>query len=437
MIIPSVDIKAGRAVQLRGGRHPEIDVGDPEIVASKLALAGEIAVIDLDAALGTGENRTRIERLAGKFPCRVGGGIRDRETAFRYLDAGARAVIVGTRAEPEFLESLPAERLIAALDADDGTIMVEGWTKPSSGSVRDRISALAPYVSGFLVTSIEREGGLAGIDIERVRELISVSGGRRITFAGGAAGGKDGAAQIGQLDRLGADVQMGTALSTGAISLAEAFASPLVSDRADGLWPTIVCDEGGRVLGLAYSSLESLEKAFASGRGVYHSRTRGLWVKGELSGNGQRLIRAELDCDRDCIRFTVRQEGKGFCHLGTWTCFDEGFGIEKLSRTIAARLRDAPEGSYTRRLTTDTSLLASKLKEEADELAAASSPAEAASEAADVLYFALVKALSEGAKLSDIEAELERRSFRVRRRPGDAKPAYIQNEGGPSWMGIH
>jgi phosphoribosyl-ATP pyrophosphohydrolase len=296
---------------------------------------------------------------------------------------------------------------------------------------------LKPYVGGFLVTTIDREGEMNGFDFERAVAIVEAAGGARVTFAGGASGGTEGAAQIARLDAMGADVQSGTAIATGALSLAKAFSAPISSDRPDGLWPTVVCDEGGRFLGLVYSDLESLDAALESGRGVYKSRSRGLWVKGETSGNDQWLIRADLDCDRDCIRFTVKQNGRGFCHLDRRNCFDNGYGIEKLSRTVAARLKDAPEGSYTRRLFSDSGLLASKLREEADELALASGAASAASEAADVVYFSLVKALCEGASLADIEAELERRAYKVQRRPGNAKPGYAASDGGSAWTGIH
>lgn len=437
MIVPSIDILDGRAVQLRGGRHPMIDVGDPEKLAEKLSRLGEIAVVDLNAALGKGSNKGIILRLLAKYPCRIGGGIRSRELAFEYLDAGARHVMIGTKANPDFLAALPANRVIAALDMSWDTIMVEGWTRKTEDGVFAKIEELSPYVKGFLITTIEREGEMTGFDTEKARTLVNAAKGMRITFAGGTPGGKEGAEQIALLDAMGADVQAGTAIATGALSLAQAFAAPLVSDRADGLWPTVVCDEGGRFLGLVYSDLESLEAAFETGRGVYKSRSRGLWTKGESSGNTQRLLRADPDCDRDCIRFTVIQEGKGFCHLNRRTCFDDGYGIEKLSRTIAERLKDAPEGSYTRRLFSDSSLLASKLREEADELAAASGKADTVLETADVLYFALVKALSEGGSLADIERELEYRSFKVRRRPGNAKPGYGSADGGATWTGIH
>lgn len=118
----------------------------------------------------------------------------------------------------------------------------------------------------------------------------------------------------------------------------------------------------------------------------------------------------------------MRQAGAGFCHTGTWTCFGAQSGLGGLDRTIGARLTDAPPGSYTRRLVDDPGLLAAKLGEEARELASAATCAEAAWEAADVIYFAMVAARARGATLADIEAELDRRALRITRRPGNAKP---------------
>ena len=437
MIVPSIDIMNGRAVQLRGGKQPPLDAGNPLELAERYGRIGEFAVVDLDAAKGIGSNRELILSLCRTHRVRVGGGIRTIGLAMDYLNEGARSIMIGTSATPEFLSSLPRDRLIAALDSKEGTIMVEGWSKPREGSIEQSISVLSPYVSGFLITFIETEGDQCGIDIERARKLIALSPDRKFTFAGGAAGGERGIADIAALDRLGADLQVGTSLVLGDLSLAEAFAAPLVTDRADGLWPTLVCDESGKALGLVHSSMESLKVALNSGKGVYHSRSRGLWVKGESSGNDQTLIRAELDCDRDTIRFTVRQNGEGFCHLGRRTCFDNGYGLEKLDRTIKKRMKEAPPGSYTRRLFADESLLASKLREEVQELAQAKSIQEAISEAADVLYFTLVKTISMGASLSDIEEELERRSLRVTRRGGDAKPEFEGPEGKSEWKSIH
>jgi phosphoribosyl-ATP pyrophosphohydrolase len=431
VIVPSIDIKGGRAVQLRGGRHPVLDVGDPEEVAARYARVGEIAIVDLDAALGSGDNSEIILRIVRRYSCRVGGGLRTKEAVLRYLNAGAQAVMLGTKAEPDFLSEFPRERLIAALDEKGGEVVVEGWTKGTGRKIEERMAALAPYVSGFLVTFVDEEGSLGGIGLDRAKSLIASAGGIRITFAGGAAG----ATEIGELDRMGADVQAGTAIALGKLKLGEAFAASLSSDRPDGLWPTLVCDEGGRALGLVWSDLESLVTAIESGRGVYRSRSRGLWVKGESSGDTQDLLRVEADCDRDTIRFTVRQNGRGFCHLGRRSCFDDGSGIEKLERTLKARKLSAPADSYTRKLFDDPALLGSKLREEADELDKARGPEEAGAEAADVTYFALTKAIAEGASLASIEAELDRRALRVSRRGGAPKPAYIKSSEDTAWTG--
>jgi len=418
-MVPSIDLMDGRAVQLVGGEEQAVDAGDPRPLAERFGRAGEVAVIDLDAALGRGSNAGLVRELIGLAPCRVGGGIRDAATARAWLDVGARRVILGTAATPEVLRELPRERVIAALDARDGEVVTEGWTRRTGASVEERIAALRDFVGGFLVTFVEREGRMGGLPLERIERLTALAVPARLTVAGGVCAPEDVAAA----DRLGADAQVGMALYTGAFDLAEGFAAPLRSDRPDGLWSTVVSDPGGRTLGLAYSSLASLREALTSGRGVYHSRSRGgIWVKGGTSGDTQELLGVTADCDRDALRFTVRQRGRGFCHTGDPTCFGALAGTGALDRTLAERLERAPAGSYTTRLAEDAPLLASKLVEEARELAGAATRAEAAHEAADLIYFALVAARARGASLEEIEAELDARSLRVTRRPGDAKP---------------
>ena len=192
------------------------------------------------------------------------------------------------------------------------------------------------------------------------------------------------------------------------------------------LVPTVVCDTQGIALGLAYSNLASLEQAFATQRGVYWSRSRNnLWIKGDTSGDIQHLDRIDLDCDRDTLRFCVRQEGEGFCHLGTRGCFGRyESNLQPLATTIEDRIRHAEPGSYTARLLGDAELLRSKLREEVDELFAASDSDSATWEAADVLYFALVMARQRGVELQSVIDELVRRDSKVTRRPGNAKPGY-------------
>ena len=417
MIIPSIDLIDGDAVQLVGGKEHALNAGDPFPLAERFRLAGEIAVIDLDAAMGKGSNAETIEELCKIAPCRVGGGIRSVETARRWLDAGARRIILGTAARPELLEKLPRERVIAAVDAVDGEVVVEGWTEKTGHNVLDRIETLRPYVGGFLVTFVEREGRLGGTDEELARKVVEAAGDARVTIAGGVTTTDE----IALLDEIGADAQVGMALYKGLLDLGDAIAAPLKSDRDDGLYPTVVCDEYGVALGLVYSDDESIREAVASGRGVYHSRRRGLWKKGESSGAIQELLRVDLDCDRDALRFVVRQHGDGFCHHSTWTCWGERRGLGRLEQTLLARMEDAPEGSYTAKLFSDPELLGAKLQEEAQELLEASTRNEVVWETADLLYFALAKMVSKGVRLSDVEAELDRRALKISRRSDEEK----------------
>lgn len=419
MIVPSIDVMDGRAVQLVGGRERVIDAGDPRPIAAAFGVVGEVAVVDLDAALGLGSNRELIAELCRSVPCRVGGGIRSVASARAWLDAGARSVVLGTAAVAEVLRELPRDRVVAALDAVDGEIVVDGWRTPTLRRVEEAMAELRPFVSGFLVTAVEREGRLVGIDLARAAALRAAAGDARLIIAGGFSS----ADEVAACDRLGIDAQVGMALYTGRFTLADCLAGMLRSDRSDGLWPTVTCDEHGVALGLAWSDRVSLAAALDQRRGIYHSRSRGLWVKGESSGARQDLLAVALDCDRDTLRFTVRQHGTGFCHRGTRTCWGDPSGLATLARRLAARRGDAPDGSYVGRLLGDPGLLAAKLGEEAGELAAARSQDEVIGEAADVLFFALVAMARSGVPLEAVEQELDRRALLVTRRPGNAKTA--------------
>lgn len=417
MIIPSIDLQGGQTVQLIGGQEKAIDAGDPLPIAAAFGVVGEIAVIDLDAAMGTGDNRTLVESVLRQTPCRIGGGIRTLETALYWLDKGAQKIIIGTAAHPELLQQLPKDRVIVALDARHGEVVVEGWQKNTGTRIAERMAALKDLAGGFMVTFVEREGRMQGIDLAQVAELAQAVGDAKLTVAGGVTTVEEVAA----IDQMGVDVQVGMALYTGRMQLSDAIMAMLKSDRPDGLWPTVVVDEAGVALGLTYSSRESLTQAITTRQGVYQSRTRGLWIKGATSGAVQQLLRVDMDCDRDALRFTVRQQGAGFCHHNTWTCFGQAAGMPELARRVAERMASAPDGSYTQRLFADKDLLRSKLIEEAGELAAAETPSETIHEAADVLYFTLVHMARAGISLSDVEAELNRRALRVVRRPGNAK----------------
>ncbi|CAG1967100.1 unnamed protein product [Fusarium graminearum] len=210
--------------------------------------------------------------------------------------------------------------------------------------------------------------------------------------------------------------------------LSKLIASYWKSDRTDGLIPTVVTDDAGTALGLAYTSEESILEALRTQTGVYQSRKRGLWVKGLTSGDTQELLRIGLDCDNDTIKFVVNQKGR-FCHLQQFGCFGDLNGISALEQTLKSRKESAPEGSYTARLFSDEKLLRAKIMEEAEELCDGKTKENIAFEAADLIYFALTKAVGAGVSLADIEANLDAKSLKVKRRTGNAKGKWAEKEG--------
>jgi len=407
MIVCSIDLMGGKAVQLERGERLVLEREDVFALAERFGRVGEVAVIDLDAALGRGDNRELVRSLCRVAPVRAGGGIRNIEAARAYLRAGAERVILGTAATPELLASLPRERTMVALDARAGIVRTNGWRTSADETPVARAERLAPYCGSFLYTDVEREGMLGGIDVDRVRALAEDVGGR-LTYAGGVAT----VDEIVALDAIGVDAQVGMALYTGRVNEVDAVLATLDWSRAGGLLPTIVCDaRGGRVRMLAYSTRESLALALREGAGIFWSRSRAqIWRKGETSGACQRLVRVATDCDRDALIFYVEQEGPT-CHTGLARCFDgASFEWEDLIARIDRRIEGGSAASYTRRLTNEPRLLDAKLREEIDEVIAAPDSDNLAWECADVLYFLSVKMRAAGIRIEDVMAQLAARA---------------------------
>jgi phosphoribosyl-ATP pyrophosphohydrolase len=220
--------------------------------------------------------------------------------------------------------------------------------------------------------------------------------------AGGIAGTADALAAA----KLGVDVQVGMALYTGKLDLAECVAGLVDFDKSP-LVPTVVRDEAGQVLMLAFGSPDSLRRALREGKGIYFSRSRNEnWEKGLTSGHVQALVSCRMDCDRDALLFTVRQTGPA-CHAGSYSCFgDREFGLAELFEVLKQRRLELPEGSYSVKLFRDREKLKRKIMEEAFETATAKDRRNAVWEIADLLYHASVLAVAEGIEWEEIEAEL-------------------------------
>jgi phosphoribosylformimino-5-aminoimidazole carboxamide ribotide isomerase len=219
MIIPCIDLMDGKVVQLIQGRDKALEGDAPLEMLRKFAAFPEIQVIDLDAAMGRGENGRLVELLASRARCRVGGGIRTAERARKLVEQGAHRVIVGTAAFTPVLKDIASEigreRVIIALDSRDGKIVVKGWQESTGLSAEDVIGRLEPYCGGFLCTYVDQEGMLQGTDLAWYRRLRS-STRHELT----AAGGITTVEEIRELASLGIHAALGMAIYTGRLDLA-------------------------------------------------------------------------------------------------------------------------------------------------------------------------------------------------------------------------
>jgi histidinol-phosphatase len=185
-------------------------------------------------------------------------------------------------------------------------------------------------------------------------------------------------------------------------------------DFSKGLVPVVTQDaRSGAVLMVAYTDAEALTKTVETGVMHYRSRTRGLWKKGETSGNVQRVVSLALDCDRDTVLARVEPAGPA-CHTGAVTCFGGATGDElsTLAATLSSRAADAPVGSYTAKLLGNRNLRLKKLGEESAELVVALADGDQArtlEEAADVMYHVLVALQANGLTLDGVREVLASR----------------------------
>jgi phosphoribosyl-ATP pyrophosphohydrolase/phosphoribosyl-AMP cyclohydrolase len=394
-----------------------------EDLAREFDRYGEVAVIDLDAAMGKGSNIEMIKQLLPLAQCRVGGGIRGADAAVELVSLGAEKIIVSSAAlrlpdgsfgvNTAFLEEISAkigrERLIIAVDSRENVIVVDGWKTSTGLPLVETAQKLEKYAGELLWTCVEREGTMTGINFEALRALRNAVS-CKIT----AAGGVSTLDEVASLAKEDCDVQLGMALYTGKINLADSFIESLdwkKGGNADGnpLLPVIAQSPDGQVLMLGYTDRDALAETFKRGNLCFYSRTRRrFWMKGESSGNVLRVLRLRTDCDHDTLLAVVEPAG-AVCHTGAYSCFQAGrrWSLRYLQEVIDERLRTAPAASYTASLSTDK--VKRKVMEEAYELCTARTREESVWEAADLFFHAALLASKEGITVDEILAELERR----------------------------
>ena len=225
MIIPCIDVMQGKVVQLVQGKEKALERSLEETMDWMDGFP-LIHVIDLDAAMGRGQNLDLVERVLKRFRARVGGGIRTVEDAQRMADLGAEMVIVGSAAydsngpRTDFLDSISneigQEKLMVAVDVLGGRIAVKGWMATMNLSPIDAIGDLEAHCGGFLCTNVDKEGLMGGTDVEFFKSLRSATS---KTFT--AAGGISTMDEIRELTSNGIETALGMAIYTDAIDLNE------------------------------------------------------------------------------------------------------------------------------------------------------------------------------------------------------------------------
>ncbi len=229
-VIPALDIKGGKCVQLVGGRPgtEKVEIEDVLGVARKWQEQGAemLHIVDLDSALGTGNNESLIEMIIGDLaiPVQAGGGIRTEEKAQRLFEIGCERVIVGTRAvqDRDFIASLASRfpgDIVVAIDSASDQVLIKGWQESSGKGTASVIKDLEQLdIWGFLYTNVEVEGRLQGINPSLVKGLIGLTH-KPVIVSGGFTTSDD----LGLVKAMGADsVVLGMSIYTGRIDFRKA-----------------------------------------------------------------------------------------------------------------------------------------------------------------------------------------------------------------------
>jgi phosphoribosylformimino-5-aminoimidazole carboxamide ribotide isomerase len=220
VLIPSIDLMGGKIVQLVQGSRKALEFEDLQEWVDRFAKYPLVQVIDLDAAMGRGNNHALVGELARQLPCQVGGGIRTVVAARSAFELGARRVIFGSSLINEgainlaFARDVAAqlgpERIVFAVDCRGGHVSIKGWQETTSIRAIEMIQTLDPYCGAFLYTNIDTEGMLKGIPFEVVREL---RGATKRQFI--AAGGIRNEEEVAALHAMGVDAVVGMAIYKG------------------------------------------------------------------------------------------------------------------------------------------------------------------------------------------------------------------------------
>ncbi len=225
MLIPSIDLMGGKVVQLVQGRRKvlEYDFAQFGSWLERFSRYPIIQLIDLDAAMGVGDNSDLVSEIAKLLPCQFGGGIRSVQSADAALNLGAKRVIVGSalirqgNIDQDFATQMSAavgrEKLIFAADSLRGRVAIKGWKETTHIETIEFVRRLQAFCSGFLYTHIDTEGSLQGIPMDVISRLRHATSNQLI-----AAGGIRSQQEVDALHAMNVDAVVGMAIYKGLVT---------------------------------------------------------------------------------------------------------------------------------------------------------------------------------------------------------------------------
>lgn len=349
IILPAIDIKDGKCVRLFQGDYStaEVVAKDPIETARLFENQGSrwLHMVDLDGAKSAKPLNHEVVfevRKNTKMKIEIGGGIRDMDTVEFYLDSGIDRVILGSAAlhDPDFVQRAiekHGKKIAVGIDALGGKVAADGWLDKSEVNYLELAKTIDKMGASYIIfTDISKDGTLNGpnlVMLDKINNTVNTN----IIASGGVSTIMD-IVSLHDLGLYGAIVGKSVYANTldlhSAIVIAQKISHRTPKNRTaiddhleryfskSDLIPAIVQDfETDEVLMMAYMNRESFEKTLSTGETWFYSRSREqLWHKGETSGNTQKIVTINSDCDDDTLLIKVKPNGPA-CHTGRNSCF--------------------------------------------------------------------------------------------------------------------
>jgi phosphoribosyl-ATP pyrophosphohydrolase/phosphoribosyl-AMP cyclohydrolase len=422
--IPTVDISEGKAVLVQKGKVYKV-LGDAISHSNLLSIHHVFQLIDIDAAMGKGSNRELIKKITEKHHCYVGGGIRTKEDAIELLNSSARRVIISTKSD--LLKIIPKNRLILAIDIDENfQVLNHGRTRKLDKNFFEFLQENVEFIEIITVTFHHKEGTNSGIPLNQVKEIKnfinSTLKDRTITLI--CAGGISSIDEIKELIKLDVIPQFGSGFWCNKFSLGEAMIELLnyekqgkwmKNEKEEVLFPCVIQNKDGMVLGSVYCNAESIKKSIDERKATFYSRdNQKLWLKGETSGYIHTVLAVHLNCDKTSLRFIV--DGEKFCHLERRnSCFGDydpnRGGIKLMQKVIEISKKE--ENQFSTKMLTEGHKINHKIIEHSEHLAYAKTKNEIIENTSDLLYYSMLYLNKHHVDVAEIENELLKRRYSI------------------------